>query len=310
MPRSQRDSFAPRYELLALSEGGDSVERHSLDATSGSLSDGTTVVRVRDGRGETFTDLSAMALNEGTIGIDVGGSPQTLVSFSVEEHGPAHYLNYYTVDKDGKGVRVNTEPRLAGAVVVRSLYLPAAPLPDDPDAGALKDAGADPPGPALTAQNSPVLYAGVRDRNVLHVVAWNSWAEVDGPQHWTSYNGVAVDPYYVWVFGKGGIACATHASMIKCRQQKSRTPAWVYHDFPAPFSAPEVHALNPCVDGTLLVAMQGDIYTADYAVDKLKNRVVTSSWVARGGPAEQVGKLPVPCWPVLESLRANLEAAH
>ena len=156
VPRSQRDSFAPRYELLALSEGGDSVERHSLDATSGSLSDGTTVVRVRDGRGETFTDLSAMAFNEGTIGIDVGGSPQTLVSLSVEEYGPAQYLNYYTVDKDGKGVRVDTEPRLAGATTVRSLYLPAAPLPDDPDAGALKDAGADPPGPALTAQNSPV----------------------------------------------------------------------------------------------------------------------------------------------------------
>ena len=174
---------------------------------------------------------------------------------------------------------------------MRSLYLPAAPLPDDPDAGALKDAGADPPGPALTAQNSPVLYGGVRDRNVLHVVAWNSWAEVDGPQHWSTYNGVAVDPYYVWVFGKGGIACATHASMIKCRQQKSRTPAWVYHDFPAPFKAPEVHALSPCVDGTLVVAMQGDIYTADYADRQAqeaagRHQLVGGAW-GRGGAGGQ-----------------------
>lgn len=310
VPRSQRDSFAPKYELLALSEGGGSIERHALDATTGNLSDGTTVVSVRDGRGETFTDLSAMAFNEGTIGMDAGVSPQTLVSLSVEEYGPAQYLNYYTVDKDGKGVRVDTEPRLAGATTVRSLYLPAATLPDDPDAGALKDAGADPPGPALTAQNSPVLYAGVRDRNVLHVVAWNSWAEVDGPEHWTSYNGVAVDPYYVWVFGKGGLACATHASMIRCRQQKSRTPAWVYHDFPAPFKAPEVQTLSPCVDGTLVVGMQGDTYTADYTIDRKKQRILTSSWVARGGAANQVVKLPVPCWPVIESLRANLEAAQ
>ncbi len=164
--------------------------------------------------------------------------------------------------------------------------------------------------PPLTAQNSPVLYAGVRDRNVLHVVAWNSWAEVDGPQHWSTYNGVAVDPYYVWVFGKDGLACATHASMIRCRQQKSRTPAWIYHYFPAPFKEPEVQTLSPCVDGTLVVGMQGDTYTADYAIDRKKERILTSSWVARGGAARQVVKLSVPCWPVLESLRANLEAAQ
>ena len=310
VPRSQRDSFAPKYELLALSEGGGSIERHVLDATTGNLSDGTTVIRVRDGRGEAFTDLSAMAFNEGTVGIDAGASPQTLVSLSVEEYGPAQYLNYYTVDKDGKGVRVNTEPRLAGATIVRSLYLPAGPLPGDPDGGALTDATADPPGPALTAQNSPIAYGGVRDRNVLHVIAWNSWAEVDGPEHWSTYNGVAVDPYYVWVFGKGGIACATHASMIACRQKKSRTPAWIYHDFPAPFKAPEVDSLAACVDGTLVVAMQGDTYTADYVIDRDKRRILTSSWVARGGGARQVVKLPVPCWPVLEGLRTHLEASQ
>ncbi|GAA2155790.1 hypothetical protein FHX52_4089 [Humibacillus xanthopallidus] len=308
VPRSQRDSFAPRYELLALAEGGDSIQRHVLDATTGNISDGTTVIIVRDGRGETFTDLSAMAFNEGTIGMEVGVSPQTLVSLSVEESGPAQYLNYYTVDKDGKGVRVDTEPRLAGATTVRSLYLPAAPLPGDPDAQALTDAAADPPGPALTAQNTPIAYGGVRDRNVLHVVAWNSWAEVDGPQNWRTYTGVALDPYYVWVFGKGGIACATHASMIRCRQQRSRTPAWIYHDFPAPFKTPEVESLSVSADGTLAVSLQGEVHTADYTIDRGKNRVLTTEWTARGGGARQVVKLPVPCWPVLESLRTNLEA--
>ncbi len=147
VPRSQRDSFAPKYELLALSEGGGSIERHALDATTGNLSDGTTVVSVRDGRGETFTDLSAMAFNEGTIGMDAAVSPQTLVSLSVEEYGPAQYVNYYTVDKDGKGVRVDTEPRLAGATTVRSLYLPGATLPDDPGRRGAEGCWGRPSGP-------------------------------------------------------------------------------------------------------------------------------------------------------------------
>lgn len=308
VPRSQRDSFAPRYELLALSEGGDSIARHSLDATTGSLSNGTTVVTVRDGRGETFTDLSAMAFTEGTVGVEAGAGLQTFVSIAVEEYGPAQYFNYYTVDKDDKSHRVNTEPRFAGARKVRALYLPAEPLPDDPDASALTDATADPPGPALTAGNATLAYGGVSDRNVLHVVAWNSSAEVDGPQHWSTYNGIAVDPYYVWVYGKGGIACATHASMIACRQKRTRTPAWVYHDFPAPFTAPEVDALSACADGTLVVTLQGEVHTADYTIDRSKNRVVTTAWAGRGGGGNEVIKLPVPCWPVLESLRTSLEA--
>ncbi len=229
---------------------------------------------------------------------------------SVEEYGPAQYFNYYTVDKDGKSHRVDTEPRLAGATTVRSLYLPAAPLPDDPDAGALTDAAADPPGPALTAHNSTIAYGGVCDRNVLHVVAWNSWAEVDGPQHWSTYNGVAVDPYYVWVFGKGGIACATHASMIKCRQKKTRTPAWIYHDFPAPFKAPEVHALTPVRRRHARRGHAGRHLHRRLRDRPCKNRVVDQLVGGARRRGNAVVKLPVPCWPVLESLRTNLEAAH
>ena len=99
--------------------------------------------------------------------------------------------------------------------------------------------------------------------------------------------------------------------MIRCRRRKSRGPAWIYHDFPAPFKDPEVQTLSPCVDGTLVVGMQGDTYTADYVIDRKKERILTSSWVARGGGARQVVKLSVPCWPVLENLlHANLEAAQ
>ena len=56
----------------------------------------------------------------------------------------------------------------------------------------------------------------------------------------------------------------------------------------------------------LLVAMLGDIYTADYRIDRKASRVVTSSWVKRGGDATQVVKMPIPCWAILDQLNARL----
>jgi hypothetical protein len=313
LPRSERDSFTPTYELLAGGhpnkiDDANQVARHSLNSVTGSLSDGTTVIEARSSRGERFSDATGMAFNDGTIGFDQSTHPLTLVSIAIEDKDPACYLNYYTVDKDGKSTRVDTEPRLGGMKTVRSLYLPATTLSDDPDADALADPNASPPGPPLLAQNAHVVYGGVLDRNVVHVVAWNSWAAVDGPEHWDSYDGIEVDPYYLWVFGKGGIACASHASMLKCRQGKIARPRWIYHDFDKQFNAPEVATLSPCVDNTLLVSMLNDIYSADYVIDRGKNRIVTGSWVARGGVARQVVKMPIPCWPTLESLRAHLES--
>lgn len=305
---SQRDSFTPKYEVLAgTDEDPTRIVRHSLDSVTGNLSDDTEVIRARYSGGERFLDLSAMAFNEGTIGVDASTAPQTMVSLAVEENGPGRYIDFYTLDKAHKNSQVNTEPRLDAAKSVRSLYLPATTLPDDPDADAMADSNANPPGPALLSQNAVVTYAGVADRNAVHVGAWNSWAALEGPKGWTGYNGIATDPYYLWIFGKGGIACATHASMIKCRQGKIAQPTWISHEFPAPFSAPEVASLSPCADGTLLVAMQDEIYTADYEINRSKGRIMTSAWAKRGGNAKQVIKMPIPCWSVLESLRANLE---
>jgi hypothetical protein len=96
--------------------------------------------------------------------------------------------------------------------------------------------------------------------------------------------------------------------MIKCRQGKIKAPNWIYHDFDKQFTQPEVRSLYPCADGTLLVAMLDRIYTADYKIDCSKHHVLTSSWVERGGNARQVIKMPIPCWSLLESLKANLQS--
>ena len=308
LPRSQRDSFTPKYELLVCEQNPNRIGRYTLDSITGAVSKGTAVIEPRYNGGERFLDVSAMAINDEQLGIDYGTHPVTLVSLAIEDNGPAYYVNYYTLDKDNKSTRVNTEPRIDGTRDIRSLYLPPTTLPDDQDADAMADANANPPGPPLLSGKTNVVYGGVRKANHLWVLAWNSWATVEGPKNWSSYNGIEVDPYYVWVFGKGGIACASHASMIKCRQGKMKAPSWIYHDFDKQFKVPEVRSLSPCVDGTLFVAMQGQIYTADYKIDRSKARILTSSWVNRGGEAKQVIKMPIPCWPVLESLKAKLQS--
>ena len=267
-----------------------------------------------------------------------------------------NYVNLYEIDEDNKSTKVwwkqmlpKQDPavnpvkkqgqeyqiqdtnfkfvsdiHIAGAKDVRDLYLPPTTLLDDPDADAMVDNDANPPGPPLLAQNkySFLSYVGVRNGNEIYVGTTSkpmhptTYGTVKGPA-WTSYNGIEVDPYYLWVFGKGGIACATHTSIIKCRQGKIATPSWIYHDIGNQFpSTLEVTSLCPCADGTLVANIQGNIYTADYEIERavhkgnvfIPGRIVTSSWVKRGGNAKQVIKMPIPCWSMLETLRTNLQS--
>jgi hypothetical protein len=310
LPKAQKDSFTPRYELLVCEQNPNRIGRHTLDSITGHLSDGAPVIEARYNGGERFLDVCGIALNDGTLGIDPATQPVTQVSLAIEDNGPGYYVNVYTLDKSNKSTRLNWEPRIDGAKGIRCLYLPPTTLPDDPDADAMADANANPPGPPLLNQKTTVIYGGVRNTNHLWVLAWNAWATVAGPQHWINYNGIEIDPYYVWLFGKGGIACATHASMIKCRQGKIKAPSWIYHDFDKQEfkTPPEVRSMYPCVDGTLLLGTPDDIYTADYKIDRSKGRILTSSWTKRGGKARQVIKMPIPCWSVLESLKANLQS--
>jgi len=305
VPKSQRDSFTPRYEMLTCCYDG-SIARHALDSITGDISGRATVIYPRAGEG--FIDVSGTALNDPTHGIDTSTKPVTLAALAVKRNGSEHFVNQYTIDSDNRSTRVNWEPHLPGLESVRSLYLPPTTALGDPDADALADAKANPPGPRLVSQDAPVIYGGARNVDYLHVVAWNAWGTVKGPEHWTSYNGIEVDPYYVWVFGKGGIACASHASIIKCRQGKLERPTWIYHDFDKALGTPEVASVCPAADGTLFVAMQGEIYTADYSINRAAMRVVTSNWVKRGGNAKQVVKMVIPCWPVLESLKSELQS--
>ena len=76
----------------------------------------------------------------------------------------------------------------------------------------------------------PVVYAGLRSSPEIHVNALNSDGYVPSP--WTYYIGIAADRHYLWVFGSGGFACATHASVISCLQGKRQSPRWMTYYIP------------------------------------------------------------------------------
>jgi hypothetical protein len=67
-------------------------------------------------------------------------------------------LKYYTIDKELKSAGVSYQPRLEGTSDIRSLYLPAAILPGDPDADALTDANAAPEIEAIKNGEFVVLF--------------------------------------------------------------------------------------------------------------------------------------------------------
>ena len=172
------------------------------------------------------------------------------------------------------------------------------------------------------------------------------------PSPWSTYSGVEVDPYYLWVFGPTGFACATHASVIKCLQKKIPKPSWIeFHPndilgdqsndgggnmwlvdgYEIRGGRPPLKgliSLSPCTDGTLFISLYNrtvtqtntedhwlfrafddlHFYGALYSVDPKAKTIHVEPWEKYDqGLATQVQKMPIPCWALLENLKADLK---
>jgi hypothetical protein len=128
------------------------------------------------------------------------------------------------------------------------------------------------------------------------------------PSPWESYNGIAVDSQFLWVYGSEGFLCATHASVMSCVAQKRPMPRW--------FGLPErnlspVLDLSSCEDDTLLVSTPDRLATGAYHVDLGPTSyegehamvgVKVEPWedLVGGATAAQVQKLPMYGWQLLE----------
>jgi hypothetical protein len=72
------------------------------------------------------------------------------------------------------------------------------------------------------------VYGGlVRENSEIYVDISGRLGYVPSP--WAGYDGLGVDRHYVWVFGSGGVACATHASIMRCLKGEIPQPRWSQH---------------------------------------------------------------------------------
>lgn len=319
VPKDQVGSFAPRYELLACEVAPNAIVRYPLDSVTGTLYNGSPLLE----SSRQYPNQDGGVTQAFHECVDVCSLPNaddqkaTRVYTAHTTHGSDYcYVNFHLVDADNKVTRVNWQPPTAsGLAHIRALNRPPTTLPGDPDAAGM------PQGPY------DIIYAGYLGNPKIWVELQNSWDEVPSP--WPEgYSGIEVDPYYVWVFGPKGFACATHSSVIQCKNRKLATPRWITYklkwaDFSQAPTAPKlvkpaeqdnwvqnlsVLYLYPCADGTFSVCLNGSFWTANYDIRLDDQRIDTNSWVERGGSGDQIQKMPIPCWSVFESLRANLQS--
>lgn len=167
------------------------------------------------------------------------------------------------------------------------------------------------------------------------------------PSPWGGYDGLGVDRHYLWVFGSGGLACATHASVARCLKGEITRPRWMEHWpkdllYTKKYNRDKNEVLGeekplkglvdvcPCDDGTLVAALYtrtvtltyprlpsnyplysfddiNALYTAAYHTD-LKNKAIRVDWTKiEVSTGVRVQKLPVFCWSLFESLPVMLD---
>lgn len=239
----------------------------------------------------------------------------------------------YVLKKDGTvrdgNYRLTLKSKANAVRVVRAPKL----LTDDPDVD-VKD-------PGRKAQPY-VLYGGCEASGDIFVT---TQGEASGyvPSPWGEYRGLGVDETYLWVFGSGGFACATHASMVRCLKKEIAQPRWMTH-YPNELlyhSTYNEHAseiadrpplrgllsLSPCDDGTLVAAIamraamlmpqlmrwsvwdspKPPLYTGVYRSD-IKAQKIQVAWTKLPDTTtgDVVQKVAVPCWAMLGSLNETL----
>jgi len=227
------------------------------------------------------------------------------------------------------GYSVTLKAKVASVRVIRD----AQSFLDDPDNA-----------PGILTGVEFFVYGGLaRENSEIYVDAGNGRAGYV-PSPWGGYDGIGVDRHYLWVFGSGGLACATHASVMRCLNEKKGTPRWMGHfpnhllyegnQNPTPRPDPKpllgLVDLCPCEDGTLVAALYkrtvvkksyggksmyhyyefvdyNGLYSAVYYTDLEKGKIEVEWTKIPSVTGVRVQKVPVFCWSLFESLPAMLE---
>lgn len=305
--KEQLGSSTPKYDLIAC--GANDIARHTLDSVTGDLSDGQQFMiggHEYPDRGEAtrvrFTGcIAAWALPDWEL------PKSTRIYTAHATTGLAQnycYVNIHQVDEENNVKRINWAPQpAAGLEHIRAVVGDISDsLPDDPDVA------------GMPSRQYEIIYAGYRDSPNIWVELDNSWRDVPSP--WQRYNGIEVDRYGLWVFGENGIAYATHASVIKCKNGSIPRPRWMTYKT-AWSDGFYVTTLSPCADGTLAVGSEQPtrgglvLLTGNYEIKFNKQGQGSIVWDCNGTPRgsnpKQVQKMPIPCWPVFANVLGDLE---
>lgn len=288
VPKDDRGSLLPKYHIFfcerwSRGSGGDLEHGRVTPSPMGISGQGQISTNM-------FSDVWALPAPADP------NSPNKGVSYIYAAHDgepPFGSVQLLVLDAENKLTDGNWRPvTKSGMVNVRAVTHPPATLTDDPDndgipAGSLLLGGID--------HYNSIIYGALRSSSEIYVNQSNTDGYVPAP--WATYSGIDVDPYYLWVFRPEGVACATHASVIKCVLGKRTTPRWMEHSPTDVFgdlsrkgerdqwyvretneyirTYPPLKgmlSLSPCTDGTLYAS----IYTRAVLLDE-----TTGSWVAK-----------------------------
>lgn len=302
-PRAQSGSSTPRYDLIACVDRPRMVVRHQVDSFTGGLYDGQPLME----DGHDYPNLQGGGTRRFLDCVDAWAFPDvadpTTLRVYTAHSGAYAYVNIHLVDSNNKVGRVNWEPDTAGGLRhIRALmYDTARSLPDDADA-----AGAP-------AGVYDLIYGGYSGNANIWVQFGNEWRDVPSP--WGDYNGIEIDPHFLWVFGTKGLACATHASVMKASKERKNgnpiSPAWI--TFKTGWQDGfNVRSLSPCANGILAVGSEQPyglvFWTGPYKIHLKQARIEWNyQGTPRGGSPKQVHKMPIPCWSLFAKVKEDLE---
>jgi hypothetical protein len=283
------------YDLWVLDSGSGRYAFHDkLNARTrrrtGSESD---YVGGRNGTARLFLDWWAVPAPAPADG-------ETFTVYGTRDYQRGGAVESWTWNRaNGAWDRINWRPTTANRITqVRIPTLSAAPLSDDPNKG---DA------PDLRGAN--IIYGTIE--NSTEIFVWYGGQFSLKMPFVEVYSGIEVDPYFLWVYGRDGIRCATHASVTAFLTKKIPMPHWLG---PPPQNNPSnVVALSACEDGTLFFSTRDHLSTMLYHIDfKSPTPLTVEERVDFGGQwnVPQVQKLPVFGWPMIESSLAALRSVR
>jgi hypothetical protein len=307
-PSTGEHSPDAEYDLWVLDSYNLHGSRSKFDTRSRVLKSGKPLVITGADRdkypqepGRRFSDISGLPLGGDKFLVygaqDTTGWGQTSGALEGWDYDP-------NKGEVGEFKRRNWRASAKAPIVQVRTVTPSATLLDDRDNDKMLD----------YLKGGSLIYGTLQGQREIAVFAPDAPLEpryIPAPH--SSYTGIAVDPYYLWMYGNDGFACTTHASVMSWirgndRYQVAgglRSPLWMSSDRSGNHKG-HVLALASCEDGTILLSSPDGLYTAVYRTDLAAGVLTVEKWnkLVGGEGSTQVVKLPIFCWQLLEDLKA------